>query len=208
MLIPASDRGNEAHAKRVDAVLIGASAGGVEAVGVLLGALPRSFGVPIVVVIHVPAGNDDLLVRVLASRCTLPLLEAADKQAADGGTVYVAPAGYHLLVEPGGTFGLSLDDPVNFSRPSIDVLFESAAYAYRDRVLAIVLTGANADGAEGLRIVRAFGGTGWVQDPASAASSAMPSAAIERAGADRVMTLNDMAQALAGIAAARCLRTA
>ena len=137
----------------------------------LLGALPRSFGAPVVVVIHVPAGNDDLLVRVLASRCALPLLEAADKQPADGGTVYVAPAGYHLLVEPGGTFALSLDDPVNFSRPSIDVLFESAAYAYRDRALAIVLTGANADGAEGLRIVRAFGGTGWVQDPASAASS-------------------------------------
>jgi two-component system chemotaxis response regulator CheB len=122
--------------------------------------------------------------------------------------VYIAPAGYHLLVESEKTFALSLDEPVNFSRPSIDVLFESAAYAYRDRALAIVLTGANADGAQGLRIVRALGGAGWVQDPASAAASAMPTAAIARAGADRIMTLNDMAQALPGIGAARGRTTA
>jgi two-component system, chemotaxis family, protein-glutamate methylesterase/glutaminase len=208
MLTGDIERESGTHARRFDAVVIGASAGGVEAVGALLEALPRSFEAAIVVVIHVPPGSDDLLARVLASRCALPLTEAADKQTVLGGTVRIAPAGYHLLVEPEGTFALSLDEPVSFSRPSIDVLFESAAYAYRDRVLAIVLTGANADGAEGLRIVRSLGGTGWVQDPANATASAMPSAAIARAGADRVLTLDDMARELADIAATPCRRTA
>jgi two-component system chemotaxis response regulator CheB len=208
MLTAHPERDSGERAGRFDAILIGASAGGVEAVGVLLGALPQSFETTLVVVIHVPAGNDDLLVRVLSSRCAVPLMEAGDKHPLSAGTVYIAPAGYHLLVEPGGTFALSLDEPVNFSRPSIDVLFESAAYAYRDRVLAIVLTGANSDGAEGLRVVRSFGGTGWVQDPAGAAASAMPAAALEQAGADLVMTLDDMARELAGVAAAPCRRTA
>jgi two-component system chemotaxis response regulator CheB len=208
MLTPVRDQESGAGRARFDVVLIGASAGGVEAVGMLLGALPQTFGAAVAIVIHVPPGNDDLLARALAPRCALPLREASDKQSVEPGTVYVAPAGYHLLVEPSATFALSLDEPVNFARPSIDVLFESAGYAYRDRVLAIVLTGANADGAEGLRIVREFGGTAWVQDPAGASASAMPSAAIERAGADRIMTLDDMARALAGIAAGRCGTTA
>jgi two-component system chemotaxis response regulator CheB len=203
MLTAPPDQGSGAKAGRFEIVLIGASAGGVEAIGVLLAALPQSFAAPVAIVIHVPPGNDDLLVRALAPRCALPLVEAADKQPLEAATVYVAPPGYHLLVEPSGTFALSLDEPVKFSRPSIDVLFESAAYAYRERVLAIVLTGANEDGAEGLRVVRAFGGAAWVQDPAGASAPAMPSAAIERAGADCVMTLEDMAGALAGIAAGR-----
>lgn len=208
MLTPVRDQKSGADPRRFDVVVIGASAGGVEAVGMLLTALPQSFAAPIAVVIHVPPGNDDLLARALAPRCALPLLEASDKQPVEPGTVYVAPAGYHLLVEPSGTFALSLDEPVNFARPSIDVLFESAGHAYRDRVLAIVLTGANADGAEGLRVVRGFGGAAWVQDPESATAAAMPSAAIERAGADRIMALDDMARALAGIAADRCRTTA
>lgn len=208
MLNSSPGRQGEVDKKPFDMILMGASAGGVEAVGVLLAGLPAALEAALIIVIHVPPGNDDLLARVLAPRCALPLLEASDKQPADAGKVYIAPAGYHLLLEPAGTFALSLDEPVNFSRPSIDVLFESAAYAYRERVLAIVLTGANADGAEGLRIVRAFGGTAWVQDPASASSPAMPSAAIERAGADRIMTLNDMAQELAGIAAGDYRRSA
>jgi two-component system chemotaxis response regulator CheB len=208
MLTSRSDRSSDVAASGFEAVLIGASAGGVEAVGALLESLPESFGAAVIVVIHMPPGADDLLARVLASRCALPLVEPSDKQPADGGAVYIAPAGYHLLVEPGKTFALSLDEPVNFSRPSIDVLFESAAYAYRERALGIVLTGANADGAEGLRIIRALGGAGWVQDPANASAPAMPTAAIARAGADRIMTLNDMALALPGIAAARGRMTA
>jgi two-component system chemotaxis response regulator CheB len=203
MLKPVPTHANEASARRFDAVLIGASAGGVEAVGGLLGALPRAFGATVIVVIHVPPTNDNLLVRVLAPRCALPVCEASDKEPAESGKVYVAPPGYHLLVEPERTFALSLDEPVNFSRPSLDVLFESAAHAYRDRLLGIVLTGANADGAEGLRVVRELGGAAWVQDPATAHASAMPSAAIERAGADHIMTLTELAHALAGVAVTR-----
>ena len=183
----------------VEAVVIGASAGGVEAVGVLLAALPGDFSPAVLVVIHVPPVNDNLLVTVLAPRCAIKVEEAADKEAVRGGTVYVAPPGYHLLVEPDRSFALSIDAPVNYSRPSIDVLFESAAYAYRERLLGIVLTGANADGAEGLARIRAFGGQAWVQDPATAVAAAMPASAIERAGADRILPVQDMAAELAAL---------
>jgi two-component system, chemotaxis family, protein-glutamate methylesterase/glutaminase len=185
-----------------DAIVIGASAGGVEAVSTLLDALPASFGAAVALVIHVPPANDNLLARVLAPHCALPLREAADKDPVEPGTVYVAPPGYHLLIEPEKTFALSLDAPVHFSRPSIDVLFESAAHAYRERLLGIVLTGANADGAEGLRIVRELGGAAWVQQPASAYRQAMPAAAIARAGADRIATVAELAQALGALGAA------
>ena len=173
--------------KGYEAVVIGASAGGVEATSALLGALPKSFGAAVAVVIHLPPSNENLLVRVLQPRCALPLREACDKEPMSPGTVCVAPAGYHLLVEPERTFALSLDEPVHYSRPSIDVLFESAAHAYRDRLLGIVLTGANADGAEGLRIVRELGGTGWVQDPKTAESPEMPHAAIAATRVDRIL---------------------
>jgi two-component system chemotaxis response regulator CheB len=184
--------------KACEAVVIGASAGGV--VGILLRALPKSFGAAVAIVIHVPPSNENLLVRVLQPRCALRLTEAGDKEVMAPGAVYVAPPGYHLLVEPERTFALSLDEPVHYSRPSLDVLFESAAHAYRDRLLGIVLTGANADGAEGLRIVRELGGTGWVQDPDTAYAQAMPAAAIERAGADRISTIDELAIQLAALA--------
>jgi two-component system chemotaxis response regulator CheB len=183
----------------LDAVVVGASAGGVEAIGILLAALPHDFAPAVVVVIHVPAANQNLLVQVLAPRCALVVQEAGDKEAVRGGIVYIAPPGYHLLVEPDRSFALSADAPVNYSRPSIDVLFESAAYAYRDRLLGIVLTGANADGADGLAQVRAFGGRAWVQEPDTAVATMMPASAIERAGADRILTLPDMAAALAAL---------
>ena len=186
----------------LDAVVIGASAGGVEAISMLLAALPAKFGLAVLVVIHLPATSGNLLVSVLRPRCALPVVEAADKDPIERGTVYLAPPGYHLLVEPDRTVALSIDAPVNFSRPSIDVLFESAAFAYRDRLLGIVLTGANADGADGLARIRAFGGEAWVQDPHTAAASAMPSAALERAGADRVLSLPEMAAALPAVRAA------
>jgi len=189
-------------ATTLDAVVIGASAGGVEAITTLLAPLRAPFGVAVVIVIHLPPTNENLLVSVLRPRCALPVAEAADKDSIERGTVYLAPPGYHLLVEPGRTFALSLDAPVHFSRPSIDVLFESAAFAYRDRLLGILLTGANADGADGIARIRAFGGQAWVQDPSTAAAPAMPTAALERAGADRVLSLPEMAAALAAIGAA------
>jgi two-component system chemotaxis response regulator CheB len=113
-----------------------------------------------------------------------------------GGCVYLAPPDYHLLLEKERTLALSRDDPVNFSRPSIDVLFESAAHAYGAALLGIVLTGANADGAEGLHAIRSAGGRAWVQSPSDALAQAMPAAAIERAGADLVLPVHDMAERL------------
>jgi two-component system, chemotaxis family, protein-glutamate methylesterase/glutaminase len=187
---------------KIAAIVVGASAGGVEAVGTLLAALPARFEPALAVVLHVPPAHDNLLVSVLAPRCALPVREAADKESVTGGTVYIAPPGYHLLVEPDWTFALSVDEPVNFCRPSIDVLFESAAYAWRERLLGIVLTGANADGAEGLACIRALGGQGWVQQPDTAVADLMPASAIERAGADRILMLEDMAAALAAVNAA------
>ncbi|MFA9438007.1 chemotaxis protein CheB [Uliginosibacterium sp. sgz301328] len=183
----------------IDAVVIGASAGGVDAIGQLLSALPQDFGLPIMFVLHLPAGHSSLLPEVLGHYCRLPVCEALDKQPIAGGTVYCAPADCHLLVEPDFTLSLSIDDPVNFSRPSIDLLFESAAYAYRARLLAIVLTGASSDGANGLATVRACGGRAWVQQPAQAAHATMPSAAIARAGADAILSLPAMADALQAI---------
>jgi two-component system chemotaxis response regulator CheB len=185
-----------------DAVVVGASAGGVEAIGTLLAALPAQFGLAVLIVIHLPATNDNLLLSVLRPRCALPVAEGADKERIERGTVYLAPPGYHLLVEPDRTLALSIDAPVNYSRPSIDVLFESAAFAYRERLLGILLTGATADGADGLARIRAFGGQAWVQDPHTAAAPAMPAAALARAGADRVMALPEMAAALAAAGAA------
>ena len=185
----------------VEAVVIGASAGGVEALGELLNALPAGFSLPIVVVMHLLATTESLLVEVLRPRCRLPLKEASDKEPICSATVYVAPPGYHLLVEVDRSLALSVDPPVNYSRPSIDVLFESAAYAYRERLLGIVLTGANEDGARGLATIRAFGGLAWVQDPAAALASAMPAAAIARAGADRICNLKEMAAELAALKA-------
>jgi two-component system chemotaxis response regulator CheB len=186
----------------IEAIVIGASAGGIPAVGALLAALPQDFAPAVVVVIHVPATNDSLLVEVLKPRCLLSVKDAEDKESICGGVVYVAPPAYHLLVEPDRSFALSVDAPVNYSRPSIDVLFESAAYAYRERLLGVVLTGANADGADGLARIRAFGGRAWVQQPDTAVASTMPASAIERAGADRVLSLPDMAAELAALHAA------
>jgi len=178
-------------------IAIGASAGGVEALGVLLRALPASCQAAVVVVLHLAPGRSSRLPQLYAERCLLPLREAQDKEAVLGGIVYFAGPDYHLQIEPERYFSLSLDEAVNFSRPSIDVLLESAAYAYRGDMLAIILTGASSDGAAGLVRVRSLGGSAWVQDPADAVASSMPAAALQRAGADRVLDLRQIAASLA-----------
>ena len=189
--------------RSIEAVVVGASAGGIEALIILLEAIPRGFEPPILIVMHIPPDNGDLLVDVLRPHCLAPLREAEDKDVPQAGTVYVAPPGYHLLVEPARTLALSVDEPVNFSRPSIDVLFESAAYAYGRGLLGIVLTGANEDGAQGLKAIRSAGGLGWVQEPRTAVASLMPRSAIECAGADRILSLPQLASELAALGGRR-----
>lgn len=180
-------------------VVIGASAGGVPALGEILPRLPLDFAPAVVVILHQPASRQSLLADLFARKCRLPVREAYDKAAVEPGHVYFAPPDYHLLIEQDLSFVLSIDAPVHFSRPSIDVLLQSAAASVGDRLLAIILTGNNADGAAGLKAVRESGGLGWVQRPDSALAPAMPKAAIGHAGADAILTLAEMADQLAAM---------
>ncbi len=187
---------------RVGLVAIGASWGGLHAVEAVLGALPPRFGAPVVVAQHRGAdAAEGILVRLLGARCSLEVREAEDKQALAAGTVLVAPPDYHMLVEHGAV-ALSVDPPLNFSRPSIDVLFSSAADAYGESLAAVVLTGANADGAEGLARVAERGGTAIVQDPATAERHEMPRAALDAVPHARVLALDEIGAALGELAAA------
>ena len=174
-------------------VVIGASWGGVRALGTVLGALPRTFRPAIAVAQHrgadAPSGG---LADVLACRTALPVHEAVDKEPIVPGHVHVAPADYHLLVER-GTLALSADAPERYSRPSINVLFESAADAYGPEVIGVILTGASDDGAAGLARIRQRGGVGVVQDPETAERRQMPEAALAAGGAHRVLSLDQIA---------------
>jgi two-component system chemotaxis response regulator CheB len=172
------------------AVVIGASAGAVQALLTLLPALPATFALPVLVVVHVPPDRDNALASLLQSKCSLPVKEAEDKEPAVGGIIYLAPSDYHLLLEADGSLALSTDELVNYSRPSIDVLFESAADAYGEDLLGVILTGANHDGAAGLRAVFDQGGTAIVEDPEVAYARAMPMAALEACPGAAVMTLD------------------
>jgi len=175
-----------------EVIVVGASAGGLRALEIVLGGLPRGFPVPIVAVQHRARASSDTYVDVIAKVTMLPVREVEDEDLLRGPGVYLAPPDYHVLIEP-GRLSLSIDDPVSYSRPSIDVLFESAADVYGARVLAVLLTGANADGAKGLMRVKSAGGFAIVQDPATAESPEMPAAGIANAEVDRVLALEDIA---------------
>jgi two-component system chemotaxis response regulator CheB len=177
---------------RADAVVVGGSAGAVDVLGVLLPELPADFALPVIVVVHLPARRTSLLPPLFAQRCQLPVREPEDKQPIEPG-IWFAPPDYHLLVEADRTFALSIDQPVRFSRPSIDVLFESAAHAYLARLLGVVLTGANDDGAAGARAIRKLGGALAVQSPETALASEMPRAAIEQSSPQWVGTVQELA---------------
>jgi two-component system, chemotaxis family, protein-glutamate methylesterase/glutaminase len=177
-------------------IVIGGSAGALDALSLLLPALPETLPSAVVVVIHVPPERDNAIVQVLSTASRLPVCEAEDKMQVTTGAIYVAPADYHLLLESDGSLALSADEAVLFSRPSIDVLFQSAAHAFGERALGILLSGASADGAEGLAAIRARGGTTWVQQPESAAVAVMPAAALALAP-HRSLDVRDMGQLLA-----------
>lgn len=182
-----------------EAVVIGASAGAVEALSAILPALPRQYRLPVVIVVHVPADKTSFLPEIFAEKCDIAVLEAEEKAAVRGGAVYFAPPGYHLLIETDKTFSLSSDPPVCYSRPSVDVLFESAADAYGARLAAIMLTGANQDGAAGMKAVAEAGGAAIIQLPCQAEAPAMPEAALALCPTARVMPLAEIALYLRGI---------
>jgi two-component system chemotaxis response regulator CheB len=186
----------------IGAVVIGASAGAVEALSRLLPAFPADYPAPVLVVVHVPAGRGNVLVPLFQARCRAVVKEAEDKEPLRGGTIYFAPSDYHLLVEPDHTVSLSSDAPVLHSRPSIDVLFESAADAFGPALAGVVLTGANEDGAAGLRAIEAAGGRVLVEDPAGAYAPAMPAAALAACEAARRLSLDAIGPHLVDLAAA------
>ena len=157
----------------IDAVVIGASSGGIEALSVLLPALPAAARLAVFIVLHIPRDRPSQLAAIFAPKCALPVREAQDKELVEPGTVYFAPSNYHLLLDQGPQLALSADDPVHHSRPSVDVLFESAADVYGQRLLGIILTGANEDGAAGLARVNDRGGVAVVQEPQTARSPEM-----------------------------------
>jgi two-component system chemotaxis response regulator CheB len=176
-----------------EAAVLGVSAGGMHALKTILSALPATFSLGIAIVHHAGATSDGFLAEHL-NRCSMiKVKEAEDKEALSRGTAYLAPADYHLLIEPDKSFSLSVDDKVNFSRPSIDLLFESAAETFGEALIGVVLTGANTDGALGLKAVKRHGGLAVVQNPATAEASRMPQAAIDATPVDHIVDLERIA---------------
>lgn len=176
----------------IEAVVIGASAGGVEALLVLLAMIPADCRVSFFIVVHIPRERPSLLPELFASRCALPVREAEDKEPIRPGTVYFAPPDYHMLIDRGPIVALSGDEPVHFSRPSIDVLFDSAADIYGERLMGVILTGANQDGAEGLAAIGRAGGRTVVQEPGSAAVAFLPQAALDAGPVDAVLSIEQL----------------
>jgi two-component system, chemotaxis family, protein-glutamate methylesterase/glutaminase len=174
------------------AVVIGTSAGGFHALSHLFKALPKDYHLPIIVVQHRSKDKTDLLEMVLQTKCEITIKQADEKEKIQPGVVYIAPANYHLLIERDHTFSLSSDELVKFSRPSIDVLFESAAAVYRGALVAIILTGASNDGAEGIRTVRTVGGYTIAQKPEEALYGFMPSSSIATKDIMKVWTLDEI----------------
>ena len=176
----------------IKAVAIGGSAGALHALTTILRDVPPSFSPSIFITVHIPSDRN-MLADVLQAKCRIPVREAEDKEPVCAGTAYIAPPDYHLLIERAGTIALSSDEPVCFSRPSIDVLFESAADIYGPSLVGIVLSGANADGAHGLKTIQDAGGMAVVEDPSHAYAAAMPEAALRACSEARVFSLDQLA---------------
>lgn len=183
-----------------DLIVVGTSWGGLAALRTLVSGLPDTFTMAVALVQHRHKDSDHLLRTLLQEQSALPVYEVEDKMPLEQGRIYIAPPDYHTLVEP-GHFSLSTEAPVRFSRPSIDVTFLSAADSYGHRTVGIVLTGANADGSEGLRRISDRGGLAIIQDPATAESTLMPTAAVRAVPRARVMALADMTKFIAALPA-------
>lgn len=183
---------------KFELVVIGTSLGGFSALKLLLGKLPPTFSVPIAIVQHRHKESDHTFTNFLQQYLPFPLRDVEDKEPIAPGFIYIAPPDYHLLVEP-GYFTLSTDEPVSYARPSIDVLFESAADIYGDRVIGVVLTGANHDGAQGAARIKKRGGVVIVQEPATSESQIMPAATIAATPVDAILPLLEIAPRLVAL---------
>jgi len=189
-----------------EAIVIGVSSGGMNALNYIFSTLPADFSIPIIIVQHVSARSDNEWINLLNNKSNLTIKEADEKEkiacpteqsfGRETGKVYIAPANYHLLIEKDRTFSLTIDELVNFARPSIDVLFESAAEAYKNKLIGIVLTGANNDGAKGIKRIKECGGLAVIQDPETAESSTMPASAIAVIKPDYILSLEKIIELL------------
>lgn len=186
-----------------EAVVIGVSSGGVHALNTVLPALPAEFQLPVMVVQHLSPKTASELPSSLDARCRINVKHVEDKERLEPGVVYIAPSDYHVLVEPDRSLALSVDEPVNCSRPAIDVLFESAADAFGSKLIGVILTGASSDGSLGLKCIKQSGGYALVEDPESAAAATMPRAALEATEVDRVAPIDEIAMALIRLAELR-----
>lgn len=187
------------HRKQYDAIVIGSSAGGLNALKVLFRGLDKLFNIPLIIVQHISADSENYLIQILNDIRKLQVKEADEKEQPMPGMAYLAPPNYHLLLEPDRTFTLTIDERVNYARPSIDVLFETAAEAYKEKLIGIILTGANSDGSKGLRKIKEFGGLAIVQDPETAEVESMPRAAIQATMTDHIIPLDEIAAFLNAI---------
>lgn len=178
--------------RQYEAIVIGTSAGGLFALTTLLEQLPKNYPIPLIITQHRSKDYKDLLEEVLQSKCQILIKQADEKETILSERVYVAPPGYHLLVEEDYTFSLSADENVSYSKPSIDVLFETAAEAYREKLVGILLTGANSDGASGMSVIRKNKGLTIAQSPTEAQYPAMPQAAIDRKAVDHIWVLKEI----------------
>ena len=181
---------------RYEAIVIGVSSGGMNALKVLFSLLPKEFKTPIIIVQHIGSQSENLWIRLLNDKSNLPIKEADEKESIEHGKVYIAPPNYHLLIERNKTFSLTIDERVNYARPSIDVLFESAAEAYKNKLIGVILTGSNNDGSNGLKRIKEYGGLTIVQDPTTAESNYMPASAIAAMQVDFILSLEDIIKLL------------
>lgn len=190
--------------KKVEAIVMGASAGGVSALLSVLALLPREFAIPVLCVLHLPDDHDSQLAEVFERKLKRPVREARDKESLEAGMIYFACPGYHLSLEYDRSLSLSQEERVHYSRPSIDILFESAADACGPALVGVLLTGANEDGAKGLARISEYGGLTVVQDPAQAQVAIMPSAALALHRPDHILPLNGIGHLLAKLEKQEC----
>jgi len=175
-----------------EAIVIGVSSGGMNALKFIFATLPAGFSIPIIIVQHVSPRSDNEWIKVLNENSNLTIKEADEKEKIEQGNIYIAPANYHLLIEEDKTFSLTIDERVNYARPSIDVLFETAAEAYKNKLIGMVLTGSNNDGTSGIKRIKECGGLAIIQDPVTAESSYMPASAIAAIDPDYILSLEEI----------------
>lgn len=181
---------------RYDAIVIGVSSGGMNAMNIMFPLFPKEFKIPIIIVQHINARSDSQWIALLNNKSNLRVKDVDEKELIEQGFIYIAPPNYHLLIEKNRTFSLTVDDRVNFARPSIDVMFESAAEAFKNKLIGIILTGSNSDGSKGIKRIKECGGLTIIQNPKTAESSYMPTSAIAAIKPDYILPLKEIMKLL------------